>query len=924
MGAAEHLPQKEASQRRLSEAISLLGNLLGETIVEQEGVHVFELEEDVRALAKAWRAGEAGAEARLLQRTQTLVQNLPQTVAVLKAFTRYFQLLNLAEEQQRVRVLAARAHRAQHRDEPLGETVADAVQQLRALGQSSADVQRVLDRLSIVPVFTAHPTEAKRRSVLVHLKAIAETLVKLHASEVFPADQERARRALREHIVALWQTDETRDQQPSVLHEVGHGLYFFEAVLFDVVPAVYLALEDALQRTYPGHAFKVPPFLRYGSWIGGDRDGNPFVTLEVTEQTLRLHKKSILQLYDRELAALHDDLSMAHTRVGFSQALLDSVASDVAALDTAEVRTVVERYRLEPYRQKLATVRLRLSATLAANEQPLEAPLSPFPAYAGHEELLGDLELIQTSLEQHKGHVLAQGRLRRLARQVQVFGFHLATLDLRQHAAVHARAVAEVWARYGLERYLELPEAEKVKRLADEISSPRPLVAQLDFSPETNATLALFRLVQRARLRNGQRSVCSYIISMTQQVSDVLEVLLLAKDAGLLGQLDVVPLFETIDDLRAAPQVMSALFDTPIYRRHLGERQDEQQIMIGYSDSNKDGGYLRANWELYQAQRSLLDTCDRHGVRLTLFHGRGGSIGRGGGPANRAILAQPAGSVRGRIKLTEQGEVISSRYANPHIAQRHLEQLVHAVLSSSEGASQAHERRAWSEALDSLGLEAFRVYRELVEHPAFVAYFGHTTPIEHIGKLNIGSRPAKRKPTQGLEDLRAIPWVFSWMQARVNLPGWYGLGSALERWERAPRNGGRAALQQMYEGWAFFRTVIDNAQLGLLHADMAIAGLYARLCEDKSGALFERLREEHERTKTMILAITGFEALLDNEPWLQRSIRLRNPYVDPLNFVQVALLRRLKREADPKVKEQLHDAVLLSVNGIAAGLQGTG
>ena len=912
-------------QRRLSQTIRLLGNLLGETIIEQEGREVFDLEEEIRALTKAHRAGDEAAGQRVVAITEALVRDLPRTLAILKAFATYFQLVNLAEEQQRVRVLRQRARRAAEQNVPMGETVAQAVHRLREEGLSADDVRRLLERLYVMPVFTAHPTEAKRRSVLVKLKAIAEALHDLDVHDLLPDEEAELVRLIREHIVALWQTDETRDRPPTVMDEVRNGLYYFETTLFDLIPQIYEEVEKALRACYPGEAFHVPPFLRFGSWMGGDRDGNPFVTAEITEQTLREHKALVLQLYAQEVEALHGLLSMARTRVGFSGALLASIEADAALFPEARDE-ILRRFRLEPYRQKLAFVHHRLMATYHANEQLWENDHLPPQAYPDAGAFLDDLRLIQESLLQNRGRALAEGQLARLIRRVEVFGFHLATLDIRQHSERHTRAVAEIFARYHLaDEYASLPEADKVALLVEEIKSPRPLTAQLDFSEATNETVALFRLIRRAREHVAREAIQTYIISMTTAASHVLEVLLLAKDAGLFGQLDIVPLFETVEDLHAAPRIMEALFRNEVYRRHLAQRGSTQQIMIGYSDSNKDGGFLAANWELYKAQRALAQVCDAHGVDLILFHGRGGTVGRGGGPANRAILAQPPESVRGRIRLTEQGEVISERYANPAIAHRHLEQVVHAVLLTSGKRPTFPQEPEWAAIMDELAARAFAAYRALVEHPALVRYFHQATPIDHIARLNIGSRPAKRKPTAGIDDLRAIPWVFAWTQSRVNLPGWYGLGTALESWaeeDPAPR---LARLQEMYRRWPFFRTVVDNAQMSLRKADMIIATLYATLADEGTrAAIFEPIRAEYERTERMILRVTGYRDLLDNEPWLQRSIRLRNPYVDPLNYIQVALLRRLRADPPPDEVEQLEHAVLLSVNGIAAGLRNTG
>lgn len=909
----------------LSGQIHLLGDLLGQTIIEQEGRGLFDLVEEIRALAKLGRAGDAAASERLL----ALLTDLPldQARVVIKAFATYFQLVNLAEEQQRVRVLRQRRRAAYERGTPMDETIAAAVERLKEEGLSAGEVRALLKKLCIMPVFTAHPTEAKRRTVLTKLRRISQALYNLDLHALLPGEEADLIAFIREEIVSLWQTDETRPRRPTVLDEVRNGLYYFETTVFDLAPQMYAELSTALAQSYPGERFEIPPFLQFGSWIGGDRDGNPFVTLGVTEETLREQKALALRLYQRAIDRMHGLLSMAE-RLGISDELRASIQADAAAFPE-DARRVELRYPLQPYRQKMAFIYRKLAATLEANHRPWRADHRPIPnTYERVEAFLADLHLVQESLRAHKGEVLAEGRLATLIRQAEIFGFHLATLDVRQHAERHAQALQELFRRYQIaEHYAAWPESRKVELLAREVLNPRPLApAQLDFSAATNETVELFRLIRRAHQRIGPRAIQSYVISMTTGASDVLAVQLLAKDAGLAGALDIVPLFETIEDLHAAPGIMEALFTCEAYRQHLEQRGWHQQIMIGYSDSNKDGGYLTANWELFRAQRALAAICDRFGVTLTLFHGRGGTIGRGGGPTNRAILAQPPESVRGRIKLTEQGETITERYAHPEIAHRHLEQIISAVLLTSgrRPSTEPAPVARWQGVMEQLSPRAEAAYRDLVNNPAMLRYFHKATPIDEIERLNIGSRPAKRKETAGIADLRAIPWVFAWTQSRVVLPGWYGLGTALGDW-MADDSERLAVLQEMYRAWPFFRTTIDNAQMSMRKADVAIAAAYADLATPETReAIFPRLCLEYRYTEQTILAVTGQSDLLDNEPWLQRSIRLRNPYVDPLNYIQVALTRRLRRASPEAPTDEISDLILLSVNGIAAGLRNTG
>ncbi|HXY40270.1 MAG TPA: phosphoenolpyruvate carboxylase, partial [Vicinamibacteria bacterium] len=773
------------------------------------------------------------------------------------------------------------------------------------------------------PVFTAHPTEAKRRTVLTKLARIADVLRQLDLDSPTPEEERAAKETLREELVSLWQTEETRAYKPDVMDEVRNGLFYLETVLFDLAPEVVRSLERALAERYPDAQVRAS-FLRFGSWMGGDRDGNPFVDCAVTEQTLRAHHQLALSLLRRGIERLHGHLSTTETR-GVDRELVLSLAAD-AQLFPGEARRAAERYARQPYRQKLLYVYRKLGATLEASVRPWRADHRPRPGtYTDAAGLQLDLQLLQSSLRRHHGERLADGRVGTLACQAAIFGFHLASLDLRAHSAVHAAALAEVMGRYGLAtRFADAGEEERTALLTAEILGGRPFAPhRLDFSPETNQTLELFRLVRRAHERIGKAAVETYVISMTRGPSDLLSVLLLARDAGVSDRLDIVPLFETVADLHGAPATMEKLFENPAYARHLAARGRAQTIMVGYSDSNKDGGYLTANWELHLAQRSLAGLCRRHGVGLTLFHGRGGTVGRGGGPTNRAILAQPPESVGGRLRLTEQGESITNRYANPALARRHLEQLVHAVLVTS-GGRQGAPAGEWDQAMGELSPCAERGYRALVhETPALVRYLHQATPLEEIGRLNIGSRPARRGQG-GLADLRAIPWVFAWTQSRVSLPGWYGLGHAAFSWAGEDERRW-ALLGAMYREWPFFKTLVDNAQLALRGADMLIARVYSTLAAPADReAVFKHLQEEYRRSEAALCRLTGQRELLDEAPWLQRSIRVRNPYIDPMNYVQVALLRRSRAGLPPAEAEPLHDAVRLSVNGIAAGLRNTG
>jgi phosphoenolpyruvate carboxylase len=923
----------ERGQNELGATIRLLGGLLGETIIAQEGESVFEMEEEIRKLAKAWRTGDESAKQRLDELIPSLAADLPLASANLKAFSTYFQLVNLAEERERVRVLRKRAQSAFDSGNPMDETIDEALATLKREGVSGEQLQDILKKMAITPVFTAHPTESKRRTIRQILNKVSSLLQKAHSADLFEFERKAVEEVLHDHIVLLWQCDETRDRRPTVMDEVRNsGLYFFENTLFDLIPKIYEELENALLTHYPETDFDIPSLLTYGSWIGGDRDGNPYVTTEVTRDTLSEHKTVVLDHYCKVVGSMYSLLSPSRTRAKFSQPFLESLEADKRLVPGDEFE-VLERFDQEPYRQKLILMYRRLKATREQNLLAWDSSAEPdVRAYQDAAEFIQDLCLIRDSLLANKGERLFRGRFSRLIRSAEVFGFHLATLDIRQHARHHRQAASEVFARNKtVENYDELSELEKIDLLTQEIVNPRPWTGGVQsdgafgFSEGTNDLLTLFRLIRSAQQRIGPDAIKTYIISMTQGVSNLLEVLLLAHDAELFGKIDIVPLFETVEDLRAAPQVMQALFDNPVYAEHLKQRGGQQQIMIGYSDSNKDGGSLRANWMLFTSQRLLAEVCRKNDVLMTLFHGRGGSLGRGGGPANRAILAQPTESVRGRIRITEQGEVVSSRYSEPEIAHRHLQQLFHAVLCSTGKRPVVEKIEQWGAVMDSLSQSAYEKYRGLVEREDFLAYFQTASPIDQIGQLNIGSRPSHRRATQTLDDLRAIPWVFAWTQTRTDVPSWYGVGTGFEKFLAAgDREKRLAELAEMYQSWPFFRTLLSNVHLGMGRADMSISKMYASLAGEAGAAVFADIEAEFELSKRLVLQITGGTELLDTEPWLQHSIRVRNPYVDPLNYIQVELLKMLRADPEGPNSELIRHAILQSVNGIAAGLQNVG
>lgn len=920
----------------LSKDIHLLGDMLGQVIRQQAGSDVFELEETIRSLAKARRADDDPAAENNLAR---LVDGMdtPLAEAIARAFTVYFELINLAEDNHRVRVLRERERQAY--PAPLDESIPAAVAELKQAGVSHEAMARLLDRLDIELVFTAHPTEAKRRTLLSKLRRIAETLHDLEVRDLLPAEEARLKKDILAEITTLWLTERSRTSQPRVTDEVRTGLYYLNATLWDVVPQVYQAMAQALAEFYPG---LTPPerFLTFGSWIGGDRDGNPNVTAEVTIGTMHLHRHVAAERHHQVTRDLDRSLSLSKRLLPVNPELLAALEANQEHM-SRHVAYLATRYPREPYRLWTAHLVANLAETAADDVMGRLRgdPVGPPPPLRTEADLLAPLELIDASLRRDGVGLIADADVKQLLQQARVFGLHAARLDIRQYSAYNRAVLAELLARLGYSnRYAQISPVERAGLLSGLLRQWPPDLASLTgLSAEAEETLALFRLLRRIVQTYGPESLGPYVVSMTHDLDDILAVLLLAYWHGLClppdgsGEgLAITPLFETLADLKNAPGTMNALFNHPGYSRHLERLDRRQTVMIGYSDSNKDAGYLAAKWELFQAQDTLVEVCRRHNVTLTLFHGRGGTIARGGGPANRSIQAQPGGSVGGRLRVTEQGEVMHEHYSQPAIARRHLEQVVHAVLLASNPlpAGQKSPAPAWREAMAELAVTGRRVYRRLIyETPELLDYWQQATPIQEISQLLIGSRPPRRTTGEDpFAGLRAIPWGFSWMQSRHVLPGWYGLGSALESYAGDPAR--LALLQEMYQDWLFFKVTIDYAQMSLGKADMGIARLYAGLVEDESvrDRIFGDILAEFERARHWVLQVTGQAEILDNEPVLQRSIRLRNPYVDPLNFVQVCLLRRLRALPDPDGPEaqSILQAIFLTINGIAAGLKNTG
>jgi phosphoenolpyruvate carboxylase len=883
--------------------VRLLGALLGQVITEQAGEAIYDLVERLRLAAIAFRQDEQPAVRERLEAELDALE-LKDAEAVITAFSLYFQLVNLAEARARVRTLRRRERAA--RDGLLDDSVAEAVARLRRAGRSEPDLDAIFSRLRITPVLTAHPTEARRRTTLVALRRCAVLLERLDDARLTPSDDREVRRRLREEITLLWRTSDLRAVTPEPLDEVRTAMAIFDATLFTLVPRLYRTVDAVLDADTGTRPPRLPAFIRFGSWIGGDRDGNPSVTADMTLRTLRIQADHVLHGYEAVAMRLMQTVSAATPHERVARALATRLARDAEELPETD-RQLRRRFPDEPYRQRFGFIaeRLRRTRALLTGEAG---------ARSGHYETADELDTelgeIQQALADDGLARVAWGDVAELRWQLATFGFHLASLEIRQHADVH-RAVLDA-------------ESETIE--------VAPGVA-------AGEVLSTFRSIGEAQERFGVDAVHRVVVSFTASPQDVLTVLDLAGRAGEpKPSIDVVPLFESSDALAAAGDILAALLRDPAYRAHLEARGDRQEVMLGYSDSNKEAGFLAAAWMLHQAQAALVEVARADGVELTLFHGRGGAIGRGGGPANRAIVGGAPGSVDGRLKLTEQGEVISANYSDPAIARRHLEQLTGAVLIAStpeHDTAAAAAAAAGGGLMNELSETARRAYRTLVhDDTGFAAFFRSITPIAELSDLRLGSRPAARgrsgatpDAAPSIDSLRAIPWTFAWSQSRINLPGWYGLGSALEAYAAAHGDGGLREIARLYRAWPFLASVVDNAEMILAKADMGIGRRYASLAlGDDDERRWATIEAEYHRTVTWLLRVTGRDRLLDGAPVLQRSIGLRNPYVDALSEVQVRLLRRLRAlSPDDDTARAMHlRLVQLSVNGVAAGLQNTG
>lgn len=904
--------------------IRLLGSILGDTVREQNGDEVFDLVE--RARVESFRVRRSEIDRAEISHMFDGI-DIHLAIPTIRAFSHFALLANVAEDIHRER----RRHvHVDAGEPPQDSSLAATYAKLDSAELDSATVAEALRGALVSPVITAHPTETRRRTVFVAQHRITE-LMRLHAEGYREtSDGHSIERELRRQVLTLWQTALIRLSRLQITDEIDVGLRYYPAALFEVIPQVNSGVRDALRARWPDAELLTGPILQPGSWIGGDRDGNPNVTAEVVRRATGSAAFTALAHYLTELTGLEQELSLS--------ARLITVTPELTALQ----QSCPEQARAdEPYRRAVRVIRGRLSATAAdiLDSEPQHLLDLGLPPYVTPDELRADLDTVDASLRAHGSALLAEDRLGLLREGVHVFGFHLSGLDMRQNSDVHEEVVGELLAWAGVHAdYRSLPEDERVELLVGELGTRRPLLSdRAQLSELAHKELSVVEAAADAVKRYGPAAVPNYVISMCQSVSDVLEAAVLLKEAGLLDfsgphpycPVGISPLFETIDDLHNGAAILHSMLELPLYRGLVATRGDRQEVMLGYSDSNKDGGYLTANWAVYRAELALVEVARKTGIRLRLFHGRGGTVGRGGGPSYQAILAQPPGAVSGSLRLTEQGEVIAAKYAEPELAQRNLESLVAATLESTlldvEGLGDEAEP-AYA-VLDEIAALARHAYAELVhETPGFVEYFKASTPVSEIGSLNIGSRPTSRKPTESIADLRAIPWVLAWSQSRVMLPGWYGTGSAFAQWIAAgPESESERVevLHDLYQRWPFFRGVLSNMAQVLAKSDLGLAARYAELVADESlrRRVFEKIADEHQRTIAMHKLITGQDDLLADNAALARSVFNRFPYLEPLNHLQVELLRRFRSGDDDELVQR---GILLTMNGLSSALRNSG
>ena len=903
--------------------VKVLGDMLGEILVSQEGQELLDTVERIRNMAKTLRDDYSEDNYEALK-SEIASLDFETRKKVIRAFAVFFHLANIAEQNFRVRRRRQYQLEEDWVTQPL--SIENAVESLIGNNVDAETIKKALSTLSLELVTTAHPTESTKRTILDIKKGIAEILKKLDQDLLTNRERNVLNKSLFNDIAILWQSDELRSHKPTVLDEVKSGLYYFDQTLFDVLPEIHTELEANLIEHYPEASWEVPNFLSFGTWIGGDRDGNPFVTHDVTWETMVQQRALTLKKYKEVLKLSQDRYSQATTRAKISDDFIKRLEEMEERYLTKEKRWPVPE---EVYRRYFAVLIERI-------EEVGNSELG----YKTADEFLDDLHFVQGCFRKHHPSKHELKTLHKLIRQVQLFGFHLASLDIRNHSGEHEAAISEMLKKVGLaDKYAELSEEKKVETLLSVLSDPRRILLGLeDYTPETQEMISVFQTIKRIHDEFGQRAISVYLISMSKTPSDILEVLVMAKEAGLYrlhadgeveSHLNIAPLFETIDDLKAAPGIMETLFNIPLYRHHLQILDNRQEVMFGYSDSSKDGGNLAANWRLYKAQMDIHKMAISYDINLKFFHGRGGSLGRGGGPLHKSLMSQPAETIDDGVKITEQGEVLSYRYLVEDIAYRSLEQAVAALLQISThvltDSDQGYLRKdTWVEAFEEIAKVSHSKYRSLVfEDPGFMDYFYEATPLNEFGGLNIGSRPMVRKSGRRFEYLRAIPWVFAWTQSRHMLPAWYAAGTGLTTFAKEnPDN--LALMQEMYDQWPFFRNVIDNLQLALMRADIKTAKEYTTLVNDQEAAnrIFTNIEEEYKMTEEIVLKISRDEVLLEQASNARDSSIKRKPYMDTLNFLQVALIKELRSAKEPD--DELMVQTLLTINGISAGLRNTG
>ncbi|WP_121616024.1 phosphoenolpyruvate carboxylase [Virgibacillus halodenitrificans] len=910
------------SNALLRRDVNMLGSILGEILVLHGGKELFDKVETIREMTKSIRKTYDADTYQTLKNEISTLQP-PMRQQVIRAFSIYFHLINIAEQNHRIR---RRREYLLKEEESQSFSLEKTVSNVKNYDLTNEDIQDVLNELSVELIMTAHPTEATKRTVLEIQKRISEILRKLDNPQTTKNERAYVEESLFNEVTALWHTDELRHRKPEVLDEVKNGLYYFDQTLFHTLPDVFQDLEMQLQSQISEEDWKVPNFIQFGSWIGGDRDGNPNVTPEITWKTLGMQRELILKKYDSTIVDLMRRFSQSSERITINPQFIEKVEQEEGTYLVDKEKWPVKS---EVYRRKFAIILKRLRETGKTEN-----------GYQFSEELANDLIEIKEHAEAHLPKPKKLKTLRKAIRQVQMFGFHLATLDVRNHSGEHEAAIHEILkAVHVADDYSNLTEEEKQKILLEVLNDQRPLLLfDGSYSEATQKMLRVFRMIKKAHEEFGKRAIEVYLISMTEAPSDLLEVMVLAKEAGIYrlypdgsveSDIDVAPLLETIDDLIAGPKIMQTLFDTDVYRKQLQSRDRRQEIMLGYSDGSKDGGTLSANWRLFKAQLEIHNTAREYDIRLKFFHGRGGSLGRGGGSLNTSILSQPMETLGDGVKITEQGEVLSSRYLLEDIAYRNLEQAAAALFEACAKVSSSSDQvelrqKEWEDAMEAISEKSLRKYQSLVfGDPDFLTYFNQATPLTELGALNIGSRPMSRKNSQRFEDLRAIPWVFAWTQSRHMLPAWYAAGTGLQSFIEEDGSN-LEILQTMYKEWSFFHSTINNLQMALMKADMKTAKEYLELVEDPvlANRIYEDIAEEYERTKKALLQISGNEELLSHTSNIKESVHLRNPYVDPLNFLQVDLIQKLRETSNPS--EELVTEVLLTINGVAAGLVNTG